>query len=183
MLCEAGAPEPWAAAAERFAAGITFRWPAPGDRKLGKYDRATDAIAELRRVLPDIIADDEHLVAALDDPPSEFQHRMVQVARSRAERELADLRRLLAALPELRWELRKPRTPPWHLDAARLYTLYRRHVDPDAGISADGPSVRFIVLALKRMRSLTVEHLAVAKALQRLRGHSQRRWLDRSGGP
>jgi hypothetical protein len=77
------------------------------------HDRVSDAIAELRRVLPVIIADDERFLATLDNPPPELQRRMILVARSRTERELDSLRRLFAALPELRWRLGRSRTPPW----------------------------------------------------------------------
>ena len=182
MLRKAGAPQPWADpnAAERFATAITFQWPAAEPRTRNAYDRASDAIAELRRVLPEIIAADEGFVAALDAPPPDFQRPMVAIARFGMKRELCDLRRLSAALPELHWELGKSRTPPWQVDAARLHTLYLRHINHNAGISADGPLVRFIVLAIRRMRSQTVESLAVAKALQRVRDR-KRRTLDKSG--
>lgn len=77
---------------------------------------------------------------------------MVVIARSQTERELDELRRLVATLPKLRWQVSKSRNPPWQLDAERLYVLYRQHVDPATGISADGPLVRFIVLTLRRMQ-------------------------------
>ena len=179
MLRQAGAPEPWADpdAAQRFAAGITFRWPEAPKRKRGAFDRARDAIAELHRVLPGIIADYERWLSELDNPPAEFQDRIVVAARTQTERELDDLHRLFVALPELRWKLGKPQTVPWHCDAARLYALYLRDVDPAAGISADGPPVRFVQFALVRMRSrgptadddlAHAERETIARALRRM---------------
>jgi hypothetical protein len=191
MLCEAGAREPWAHsdAPQRLTAGITFRFPKPSDRrKRGVRDRASEAIAELRRTLPKIIEDGQRLLAALDDPPADFQKAVLIAARSGVERELDELQRLFVALPRPGWQLDRPRTPPWQLDAARLYTLYRRHVDPSAGTSADGPTIRFIQLALLRMGSrggsnradaAHAERESIGKALRRMHARSRRIKLDK----
>jgi hypothetical protein len=176
MLETTGAPPQWhnSDAHKRFAASITFRWPAPTKRQANLYNRTRELIDRLQGVLPMVIADMEGQLKALDNPPPEFQQRATARARSAVMREVHQLKRLLAALPELAWERspsrdrRQLQIDYWHTDAARLYALYKRHVDPKSGKSADGPAVRFVEAALRRMG---YQHLpsrsAIAKELQR----------------
>jgi len=149
MLNDAGAPKPWrfANAPGRFAAAITYRWPLPGEA--------------LHRMN---VAEAERLLAALDADrlPAEIARGEAMV-RARAA--------AAAALDELK---RRPFRPQaralaqtWHTDAARLFSAYQRFVDPNVGISNEGPAVRFIQAALRRMRHPTVERAAIAQALKR----------------
>jgi hypothetical protein len=144
MLETAGAPTQWhnSDADKRFAASITFRWPAPTKRQANLYNRTRELIDGLQGVLPRVIADVEGQLKALDNPPPEFQPRATARARAAAMREVCQLKRLLAALPELAWERspsrdrRQLQIDYWRTDAVRLYALYRRYVDP----KSDGPA-------------------------------------------
>ena len=42
-------------------------------------------------------------------------------------------------------------TIAWHLDGAKLLDIYRLDIDPSAGISPNGPPVRFIRASLQRI--------------------------------
>jgi hypothetical protein len=178
LLEGAGAPRPWrtTTAPSRIAAAITFRCVPAGKRPRNLYDRACEAIDELGRVLPQIVAEAELRLAALDNPPSEIQARAIVMARSALRHELRGWKRLGAALPEFQWERsptrerKRSETRAWHSDAARLYGLYLRLVEPEAGISEDGPAVRFVALALKRLgHPHPPNRGAVAQALKRMR--------------
>jgi len=136
----------------------------PGRNRLR---RAQDAIDELRRALPPIIRrfNDTLLLeriytpAALwwqDEPPPE--------ARGRVD-DFETLLALLKSLPRL--TLRRP-VPWWQLDAARLFSLYRATVDPSAGVSEEGPAVRFIHEAVKKMGCPAgITHSGIDHALRR----------------
>jgi hypothetical protein len=78
---------------------------------------------------------------------------------SECEAEAEELQQLLDGLPEFivvpqgpLWPDPKTGKRPtaWHLEAKLLLDLYGECVDPDTGISRQGPAVRFIQLALKR---------------------------------
>lgn len=190
MLRDACAPEPWAVAdaPQRFAAEITFREPARHTRPRSAEDRAWKAVAELRHVLPGIVAERERWVAACDrgtfatvlDPSGNWVPGLPDLAagmRQAVLRELEEWRRLLLALPEPHKAERLQQ--PWHYDALRLYQRYLRYVDPEAGVSA--AAVRFVALGLERMgsRSPRTGHedelrAAVERVLQRWRMHTTR---------
>jgi hypothetical protein len=123
----------------------------PGRNRLR---RAQDAIDELRRLLPTIIRrfNDTLLIERLDPTTAAeaarwWQNEPPPEARGRVD-DFETLLALLKSLPRL--TLRRP-TPWWQLDAARLFSLYRATVDPTAGISEEGPAVRFVHEALKKM--------------------------------
>jgi DNA-binding TFAR19-related protein (PDSD5 family) len=162
MLRAAKAPEPWAdpQAPRKIAAAIMDREPKPTRTA---WDRAREAVDELRRVLPQLAEQREKTLAEL-------------AARGRSDSRIADMvradrdaiRRLLDTLPEPRvLALPRPIGKPWFVDALRLWHLYRKLVDPQARISRDGPSIRFIAAALKEMGHPIVEPGTIARALQR----------------
>ena len=120
-----------------------------------KAERARDAIDEVLRVLPAAIAEFENSFA---------QSFTVYSSSS----DWAQYLRAIQGLPvaKERWEIFKQvlvllnSLPPrpkqrarawWRLDAAKLWHIFRAMIDVAAGISPDGPSVRFIRAALVRM--------------------------------
>jgi hypothetical protein len=125
--------------------------------------RAQDAINELRRLLPTVISrfkNDADLVRGFRDG-----HQLkLGTDLDRVE----DFEKLLALLESLpRLTLRHP-TPWWQLDAARLFTLYRTTVSASAGMSEEGPAIRFIHEALKKMGySAQITKSGIAHALRR----------------
>jgi hypothetical protein len=108
--------------------------------------RVQDAVDTLRRDLPGIIDTLRFMNWDTAQHSGRGQrHKIVeeQVAI------LDDFLGSLAALP--RFPPPRPRTW-WHLEAARLFGLYRREVDTNAPIDdPDAPAIIFIALALKRM--------------------------------
>lgn len=170
MLREAGAPEPWCDpdAPQRFAAIVTDRYQPTPPRQRNALDCARDAIAELRRVVPEIIAEKERWEAENDFRVCTGSPNVPTWPSLRDE--IQKWRCLLAALPELPEKPAVLRVTPWHLDAAQLYALYVLYVDRGAGISAGGPVCRFVLMALRRMGVReAIEQEAIAKALRRMR--------------
>jgi hypothetical protein len=130
----------------KFASAITYR-ETDGGTSRAVWDRADDAVEELRRILPDIVKSQQRMLDEI-------------VERGWSERRIADLvredletsQRLWQALPERRLFAQPPSVgKPWHRDAARLFRLYKNWVNPKTGISPNGPAVRFIEATLRRM--------------------------------
>jgi len=114
-------------------------------------DRAWDAVDELRRVLPMIIDPFEEAMSRAE------RHNFSSPAKAHEMRELRNsalhrldvFKQLFALVKSLP---KRTRTSiAWHLDGAKLLEVYRSDIDPSAGISSDGPAVRFIRAALKRI--------------------------------
>jgi hypothetical protein len=163
MLRDAGAPEPWRDpnAAEKFSAAIASRVLDPVRRRRNSRDKARDAVTVLRRVLPEIIGEDEYWL-------NEYARRGYGTDPDQRA-ELGVYRRLQQALPEP-CVFAKRRAPgkSWHSDAVRLFRHYQGLVDPDSRISADGPVAKFIKSALEEMgHRHNVTHFGIAKAIQR----------------
>jgi hypothetical protein len=120
-----------------------------------KMDRARAAIEELCRALPSAIREFESSVAqsfrVYSSSPTTAQHlRAVQdlpLATARCEM----LKKVLADLNSLPPRPKQRAKAWWHLDAAKLWGIYRSMIDVSAGISPNGPAVRFIEAALARM--------------------------------
>jgi hypothetical protein len=160
LLRDALAPEPWASpgacqlAAEHLNAVIAqiayFRAHPIGRTA---FDRACDAVDELRRVLPELIEwaslplTHERLMIG---PPPEIAEAL-SIARSKY---LARLAALQDALFEI-W----PRSPrksrfleeDWSHRALILLRWYASIVEPMPRITKNGPAVRFVQAALHRL--------------------------------
>jgi hypothetical protein len=61
------------------------------------------------------------------------------------------LKKVLADLNRLPPRPKQRAKAWWRLDAAKLWGIYRSMIDVSAGISPEGPAVRFIEAALARM--------------------------------
>jgi hypothetical protein len=162
LLRAAKAPEPWADpnAAQKFAAAITSRELDTLPRMA--WDRARDAVDELRRVLPEMIRAREQTLERLAER-GRSHYRIADTVRADTEA----LRLLQQALPEPHVFALPRRGKAWHIDAERLLLLYREHVNPKSGMTAKGRAVNFIALALKRMGHGVREPNAIEKALRR----------------
>jgi hypothetical protein len=162
MLRQTGAPEgSWAdpSAPEKFAAAITSRVRnlVQRDRKPRDSDKARHAVAVLRRVLPGIIRDTQYWV---DD----YARRGYGVDRDN----LDAIRRLQKNLPPTGWLSAPPSLEKAeHIDARRLLRLYRQLIDPGCGASDDGPAVKFIYAALRKMGHRPQSVVAIGRALRR----------------
>jgi hypothetical protein len=112
-------------------------------------DRAWDAINELRRVLPMIIEPFEdsmsRAVRHLLSPPAHAQQ--MRELRDGALNRLDTFKKLLALIESLPKRARA--SIAWHLDGAKILEAYRLDIDPSAGVSPNGPAVRFIRTALE----------------------------------
>jgi hypothetical protein len=148
--------------------------------------RAQDAIDVLRRLLPTVIShfrdacpEAERLEELAEDPSYDREAEddwALETGSPGRPRKIVDafeqLLPLLNSLPRL--TLRHP-TPWWQLDAARLFEIYTVVVDRSAGISEEGPAVRFLHEALMKMGyPASITHSAIDHALRR-RGMD---WLD-----
>jgi hypothetical protein len=107
------------------------------------YDRAQDAIDELRRCLPEIMA--WAIVLSELSIPVNGQEKS-------DARYLSDLLRLSDALVDITPKVLRERirhiAGNWHSDAASLSEVYRAIVGANAAISKSGPGCRFIQAAL-----------------------------------
>jgi hypothetical protein len=147
------APDKFAAAITSRVRDLVQREPAPRSNS----EKVRDAVAVLRRTLPQVIR--------------EYENSVEEWARKGYDLDLGGLeaaRRLQAALPEPRWLAPSPPMErPDHFDARRLLRLYRKHVDPNSGISADGPPLKVVLAGLRAMGHKPQSSAAIAKALQR----------------
>jgi hypothetical protein len=160
MLHKAKAPTPWQAPdgcrviADCMMTPLSYQHTrkrpfGPKDKPdRNRLCRAQDAIDELRRVLPNII---RRWNDSLTDPTDPTESWWQGVEPPKARDCVGDLERLLALLKSLPPLTSRRYTPWWQLDAARLFELYRATVDASAGISEEGPAVRFVHEALKKM--------------------------------
>ena len=114
-------------------------------------DRAWDAINELRRVLPMIIEPFEDAMNRAErhyfSPPAKVQE--MRQLRDDALKRLDTFKKLLALTDSLPKRTRT--TIAWHLDGAKLLEIYRLDIDASAGISPNGPPVKFIRASLQRI--------------------------------
>jgi hypothetical protein len=117
----------------------------PQKRSQSVHRQATNAVATLRRVLPEIIDRAEGLER---DPRRAFQYRVLPAALSQSLDFTPPIKRLT-----------------WHTAARALAGLYKLHIDPAAGWSAHGPAVRFLELALRRVGVKSCTRAAIEKAL------------------
>jgi hypothetical protein len=174
MLRAAKAPETWTMEQATFLAAcmnqpveyVSYRngRPTLADREEKKRDwsvtagaykrhenrtvlhRVQDAVDTLRRDLPGII--DTLRFMNWDTAQHSGRGRRHKIAEEQVAI-LDDFLGSLAALP--RFPPPRPRTW-WHLEAARLFGLYRREVDTNAPIDdPEAPAIIFIARALKRM--------------------------------
>jgi hypothetical protein len=184
MLRQAGAPEPWIAPELAcYALAQCINNPLGYQTMLGGSDgiieakpkpkrtevhRARDAIDELLRVLPSVIAVYESNTAEcfrVYSSSSREAERLRETQRiPQATFEiLKQVLTLLKSLPP-----RRRAKPWWHFDAAKLFDIYRHTIDPSAGLSAGGPAVRFI---RKALGEIGYRHLpnpsGIASALRR----------------
>lgn len=128
-------------------------------------NRVQDAVDTLGRDLP-------LLIKALQFASWDVKLRLVRESGDqrceRAEHQAAlldDFLGRLGALPRF--------SPPrrrtwWHLEAARFFDLYRQRVDMSATANPEGPAIRFIASALKRMGYRLRDRGTVANVLRRL---------------
>jgi hypothetical protein len=120
-----------------------------------KADRARDAIDELRLALPGAIAEFESSVAQSfrvhSSSPVRGQHLRALQNLPQATTRCEILKKVLHLLASLPPRPRQRAGAWWRLDAAKLFETYRATIDVSAGISPDGPAVRFIKAALTRM--------------------------------
>jgi hypothetical protein len=120
-----------------------------------KADRARDTIDELQRVLPAAIAEFENSVArsftvhSSSSDGAQYLHAIQGLPEAKERCEM--LKQVLALLNALPPRPRQRARAWWRLDAAKLWDIYRGTIDVSAGISPNGPSVRFIRAALVRM--------------------------------
>jgi hypothetical protein len=114
-------------------------------------DRASDAINELRRVLPMIINPFEEAMSRAErhciSPPSTAQE--MRQLRDDALNRLDTFKKIFALIETLPNRART--STPWRFDGAKLLEVYRLDIDPAAGISPQGPALKFIRLALQRI--------------------------------
>jgi len=114
-------------------------------------DRAWDAINELQRVLPMIIEPFEDAMSRAErhhfSPPAKAQE--MRALRNDALNRLEIFKKLLALIQSLPKRARP--SAAWHLDGAKILEIYRMDIDPKAGISPNGPTVRFIRASLERI--------------------------------
>ncbi|MDE2582745.1 MAG: hypothetical protein KGL52_14015 [Rhodospirillales bacterium] len=175
MLRKARAPDPWqspnaceqAAAAVNAAMGLMEHYRT---HPIGRtaVDRACDAVDELRRVLPKVIAE-----ASLPMPPGFGFPAGIDDSHFHEARSyyLTKLLHLEAALFDI-W----PRTPSkwrtpendWRGRACLLFRWYAVIVRPDPPITRNGPAVRFVVAGLGRIGEGQRTPDTVEKALQRI---------------
>ena len=126
-----------------------------GDLARTKTARAQDAIDELLRALPNVIAELESSVAQSfrvysSSPLRAERMRAIQdLPRATARCEI--LKQVLALLNSLPPRPRQRKKAWWRHDAAKLWEIYRGAIDVSAGLSPGGPAVRFIEAALARM--------------------------------
>jgi hypothetical protein len=114
-------------------------------RRLRPEREASNAVATLRRVLPEII-----------DYGSSIE----------SDSRVSQWRALLSALnsPTLSFTSTLKSPPTWHTAARGLAGLYRLHINSKSGWSAHGPGVKFVQLALKRI-GLDCSTSAIEKCL------------------
>jgi len=120
-----------------------------------KAHRARETIDEVRRILPAALAEFETSVAqSFTVHSSSSDHakylRAVQGLPQAKER-CEIFKQVLALLNSLPPRPKQRARAWWRLDAAKLWHIYRATIDVSAGISPNGPAVRFIRAALARM--------------------------------
>jgi hypothetical protein len=176
ILKEAGAKEPWAdlslcselAETLNALAGLVQY---ARENKRPVLRRAQEAIDELRRVLPEVIAMEVVMPGffGLSDPEYE------QISQDRLRR-LVHLDKALEQMFDLVFRLPNGRIweglpGHWHQRAGVIFDYYLRIVGP-SGISREGPGVRFVRLALERIGDAgpgRAEHAAIEEALLKYR--------------
>jgi hypothetical protein len=173
MLEAAGAPQPWLRPDKCIAiVGI----PVEADHLKLEY-RAQNAINELRRVLPQVIENEERRVGTdtgrllafkESQPESVFANLTVlEISEELSQRldNLGKLRALCSAAGGVAPFIR-PGMKDWHSAAIWLASYYKGVVGAFK-ISADGPAVRFIGAALKRLGwHGMITPAAIAKAVR-----------------
>jgi len=200
MLQAAKAPETWTMERANFLAAcmnqpvefVSYRngRPTLADREEKKRDpsvtagackrhenrtplhRVQDAVDTLRRDLPGII--DTLRFMNWDTALQLGRGRRRKIAEEQVA-VLDDLLSRLAALP--RFPPPRPRTW-WHLEAARLFGLYRREVDTNAPIDdPETPAITFIARALKRMGYSEPRRRTITNVLRRIT-NERLSWFD-----
>src|SRR5262249_28590790 len=120
-----------------------------------RADQARDTIDKLQRVLAAAIAELENSVArsftvhSSASDGTQYLHAIQGLPQAKKRCEM--LKQVLALLNSLPPRPRQRARAWWRLDAAKLWHIYRATIDLSAGISPNGPSVRFIRAALVRM--------------------------------
>lgn len=173
MLKASGAPEPWLRPEKCIAVvGI----PGGGDQQKLEH-RAQNAINELRRVLPEVIENEERslgndlgrLVAIKESQPESMSANLavIEISEELSKRldNIGKLRALCGAAEAVAPFTRRG-MKDWHPAAIWLASYYRGVVGTFK-ISADGPAVRFIGAALKRLGwHGMITPAAIAKAVR-----------------
>ena len=175
LLSQAGAPRPWQHPALAF--GLMMR---DGGIEASWRRRAQAAMDELRLVLPKFLPKDRALTDFFDRAAAAFEELEAFTGESFGPscRDTRSTRRneLLAIIYHALLELKnlpdlvpRRRLKGWHRTAIELLLYYEAIVGPYCGVSADGPAVRFIRLALEALGERPQEPGAIEQALRRLR--------------
>jgi len=173
MLKAAGAPEPWLRPNKCIA--VVGHPVSEGQQKI--EHRAQNAVNELRRVLPQVIENEERgigkdlasLVALKESQPESLfvNLAVLEISEELGQRldNIEKLKALSAAVEAAPTMIRRG-IKDWHPAAVWLASYYRGVVGTFK-ISADGPAVRFIAAVMRRLGwHEMVTPAAIAKAVR-----------------
>lgn len=177
LLSQAGAPRPWQHPALAF--GLMMK---DGGIEASWRRRAQAAMDELRLVLPKFLPIDlahteffDRVAAAFAQfeaaTGESFGPPLSNMPRGHARRDalLLTIYHSLLEIKDLPDLVPRRRPKEWHRTAIELLLYYQAIVDPSCGVSADGPAVRFIRLALVALDERPQESGAIEQVLRRFR--------------